>query len=577
MSVLAILARTYPATMVGVGLLSGLVNILYLTGSFFMLEVYDRVIPSRSLPTLVGLVALAGGLFVLQGLLEVVRTRIFVRLAEAFDETVSRPVFEAMNRSSARGSPDGTLALRDLEQVRGYLAGGGPSALFDLPWIPLYVGICYFLHPLIGLVAIAGCVTLAVLTVIADLAARSPSRALAHHAGVRVALAETGRRNAQTLSAMGMTDRHAARWVEANRAHAAAARRAMDRNGGFAAFSKVFRTGLQSGVLALGAWLVIEGNATGGVMIAASILVSRALAPAEQAIAHWKGLVAARDGWSRLRNLLLRMPATDEPLALPAPCQSLSVRSIAVIAPGMTGFTISDVSFELTAGQAMGVIGPSASGKSTLGRALLKVWPCARGTVRLDGAALNHWSEATLGPHVGYLAQEAELLAGTVGQNVARFQPDADPARIVAAAKAAGAHEMILDLPKGYDTPMGEDGNALSAGQRQRIGLARALYGDPFLVVLDEPNANLDAEGEAALTQAIAGIRARGGICIVIAHRPSVLNAVDSVLVMGNGAAIAFGPRDEVLKRVLKPVGVPAEDRPEPAFTQNIATGREVA
>ncbi|MDQ0444581.1 ATP-binding cassette subfamily C protein [Methylobacterium persicinum] len=539
---------------VGVACMSALVNVLYLTGSFFMLEVYDRVIPSRSVPTLVGLCVLAVMLYGIQGLLEAIRARVLVRIGMALDESVSGRVFDATVRGPLKGGlgGDGGTPLRDLDQLRAFLSGGGPSALFDLPWMPVYLAICFLFHPLIGVAAIGGMLVLVAVTFLNDRATRRPTTLTAVHAQQRSALAEVSRRNAEALAALGMQGRLGLRWALVNHDYALAQQRASDAVGGFGALSKVFRTALQSGVLALGAWLVIHNEATGGIIIASSILVSRALAPAELAIAHWKSFAAARQSWHRLSELFARLPEAPQPHPLPAPVRTLTVEAITVGPPGARRIVVQDASFGLTAGQGLGVIGPSASGKSSLARALVGIWTPLRGQVRLDGAALDQWSSEALGPHLGFLPQEVELFPGTVAENIARFEDGADPGRVIAAATAARVHEMILRLPEGYDTRIGENGSGLSAGQRQRVGLARALYGDPFLVVLDEPNSNLDAEGEAALTEAIAGVRRRGGICVVIAHRPSALAALDLVLVLADGRVQSFGPKDEVLKHVLR-------------------------
>lgn len=556
----------------GTALISGLVNLLYLTGSFFMLEVYDRVIPSRSVPTLVGLCVLALVLYGFQGALETLRARVLARIGASLDEALSGRVFDLVVRAPLKGAPpgDGLLPLRDLDQVRGFLAGAGPGAFFDLPWIPIYLAVCVLFHPLIGAAALGGAVVLALVTWATDRTTRGPARAATGHGLRRNALAEAGRRNAEVLAALGMQGRLSARWAEANRAYLDAHQRVADVAGGFGSVSKVFRMALQSGVLALGAWLVIRDQASAGVIIASSILVSRALAPAELAIANWKGFVQARQAWARLSELFARIPAPGRPHALPAPARDLAVEGISVAPPGTVRLVVQDLSFVLRAGQGMGVIGPSASGKSSLVRALVGVWPPGRGKVRLDGAALDQWSSADLGRHLGYLPQEVELFAGTIADNIGRFEPEPDPEAVVAAARAAGAHELILRLSEGYDTRIGEGGAGLSAGQRQRVGLARALYRDPFLVVLDEPNANLDNEGEAALTQAILGVRRRGGICVVVAHRPSALAAVDLVLMMAEGRAQAFGPKDEVFRRVLRPA--PA---PPPETVQDNRSGSE--
>ncbi|MGU3540971.1 type I secretion system permease/ATPase [Methylobacterium sp. A54F] len=552
----------------GVAAMSGLVNLLYLTGSLFMLEVYDRVIPSRSVPTLVGLAILVLVLYAFQGALEAIRARVLARIGAALDEAVGGRVYDLVVRAPLRGAGsgagDGLLPLRDLDQIRAFLGGPGPGAFFDLPWMPVYLAICFLFHPLIGVAGLAGAAVLAVLTLATERATRERARDATRHGLSRNGLAEAGRRNAEVLHALGLRGTLARRWATADGAYREAQQRVADTAGGFGAASKVFRLALQSATLAIGAWLVIQGVASAGIIIAASILVSRALAPAELAIANWKSFVQARQAWARLDAALAANPPERSRHALPAPVASLAVEGLAVAPPGSQRLVVQDTTLTLAAGQGLGVIGPSASGKSSLVRALAGIWPAARGKVRLDGASLDQWESAALAPHLGLLPQEAELLAGTVAENIARFRPDAPPAQVVAAAQAAGAHAMILRLPEGYDTRVGEGGAGLSAGQRQRIGLARALYGDPFLVILDEPNANLDSEGENALTQAILGVRRRGGICVVVAHRPSALAAVDLVLVMAEGRVQAFGPKDEVLRRVLRPAPAP-DAAPVPA------------
>ncbi|NEU11038.1 type I secretion system permease/ATPase [Methylobacterium sp. BTF04] len=555
---------------IGVAAMSGLVNVLYLTGSFFMLEVYDRVIPSRSVPTLVGLIVLALVLYAFQGVLEIIRSRVLARVGAALDESLSARVFDIVVRAPLKGAApaDGLLPLRDLDQLRAFLGGSGPSAFFDLPWIPIYLAICFLFHPLIGVAALVGAGFLAALALLTDRATHTPSQKATGHGLRRNGLAEAGRRNAEVLAAMGMQGRFASRWAAANRDYVMAHQHASDIAGGYGAGSKVFRTALQSGVLALGAWLVINGQASAGIIIASSILVARALAPAELAIANWKGFVQARQSWARLSDLFARLPATGQPHALPAPTESLRVEGVCVAPPGVQRLVVNEVSFALLAGQGLGVIGPSASGKSSLVRALVGIWPPVRGKVRIDEAALDQWSAEDLGQHIGFLPQEVELFAGTVAENIARFDPAAVSSDVIAAARAAGVHDLILRLSEGYDTRIGEGGAGLSAGQRQRVGLARALYGMPFLVVLDEPNSNLDSEGENALTEAILGVRRRGGICIVIAHRPSALAAVDLILVMADGRAQAFGPKDEVLKRVLRPAVVPADTNKTPVIQE---------
>jgi len=534
---------------------SALINVLMLTGPLFMLQVYDRVLPSRSVPTLVCLGLLMAGLYSFQALLEAIRSRVLVRVGSYLDESLAPRIYDVVVRLPLRlrGGGDGTQPLRDLDHIRSFLSSGGPSALADLPWAPFYLAICFMFHWLIGISAVIGGIILTIITICAEIFSRGPIRAASTHQATRNTLLEASRRNAEVVRAMGMGQRLGSRWSKANTEHLKSQRLASDVSGGLGSLSKALRMLLQSAVLGLGAWLVINQEASGGVIIASSILVSRALAPVELAIANWKGFVSARQGWRRLTNMMAMLPVEEIPLELPTPAGALVVEGIAAVPPSERRVVLNDVSFDLKAGAGLGVIGPSASGKSSLARVLVGVWPAARGKVRLDGAALEQWSPEILGNHIGYLPQDVELFDGTVAENIGRFDHQPDAEKVINAAKAAGAHDLILSLPNGYDTPIGEGGTSLSAGQRQRVALARALYGDPFLVVLDEPNSNLDDEGDRALTGAIANVRRRGGIVIVIAHRPSALAAVDQVLVLANGQKVKMGPKEEVLRAVLRP------------------------
>jgi len=542
------------ASFLGVGLFSGFINVLMLTGTLFMLQISDRVIPSRSVPTLLGLSVLAAGLYLFHGILDIIRTRMLGRIGVFLYQRFKARVFDIVLRLPlvSRMSADGLQPLRDLDQIRGFLAGGGPVALFDLPWIPLYLAICFLFHPLIGLTALAGALVLIVLTVCTEIFSRQPTREAVVLAGMRQNLAEAGRHNSEVIAAMGMGGAISTQWCETDQKYLSAQVRANDVVGGISAASKVIRMALQTAVLGVGAYVVIHGEASPGIIMAGSILSARALAPVELAIANWKGFIGARQSWRRLAEMFTSLPAREEPHPLPKPSSTISVENIILAPPGDQRIVVRDVNFTLKSGSGLGIIGPSASGKSCLARALVGVWPTVRGKVRLDGASFDQWSPEALGNHIGYLPQDVELFAGTIAQNIARFRIGDDPELVIKAAKQAGVHDMILHLPEGYETFIGEGGAALSGGQRQRIGLARALYNDPFLVVLDEPNSNLDMEGEQALSQAIMSVRQRGGIVIVIAHRPNALAAVDQVLIMRGGEAKEFGPRDEVLRQHMR-------------------------
>lgn len=496
---------------VGVGVMSLVINVLYLTGSFFMLEIYDRVLPSRSVPTLVGLVVLAGGLYVAQGILDLIRGRILVRVGSTLDEALSDRVYQIVVRHplAVGDRHEGLQPLRDLDNVRSFLSGSGPSAFFDLPWLPLYLAICFAFHPLIGLTALAGAVILIGITILTELLTRARAQATTAVANRRIEIAASSHRNAEVLTAMGMTQSLAGLWQEADRAYLRSNQRISDVTGGLGAVAKVMRMTVQSAVLAVGAYLVIYQQATAGIIIAGSILSARALAPVDLAIAHWRAFVAARESWRRLNSVLRLMPAQGAPTQLEPPCKQLSVEGLSLSPPGEQCVVVHDVTFALEAGQALGIIGPSGSGKSSLVRALVGVWQPLRGTVRLDGASLDQWSRDVIGRQIGYLPQDVELFAGTVAQNIARFNADATAEAIIAAATEAGVHELIIRLRDGYDTQIGQYGSTLSAGQAQRVALARALYGKPFLLVLDEPNSNLDSEGDEALVRAISSVRAR--------------------------------------------------------------------
>ena len=545
---------------ISIAVFSGMSNVLMLTGAVFMLEVYDRVLPSRSVPTLIALILLATFMYGALGVLDLIRSRILIRIGSHLDETISARVYNGLVQLplKAGNRGEGLQALRDLDSLRAFLSGSGLVALFDLPWIPLYLVICFAFHFLIGLTALIGAVILGVLTALTEVYTRDPGKLLAGLAVSRSVLADTSRRNAEALVAMGMAKRLAARWKDINRKYLAVQRETSDIASGFSSTSKVLRMLLQSAVLGVGAYLVINQEATAGIIIASSILSARALAPVDLAIANWKGFVAARQSWHRLNQLLVLFPEQETPMLLEQPYKNIAVQNASVVPPGDQRLVVNDVNFTLEAGAGLGVIGPSGSGKSSLARALVGVWQPARGKIRLDGATYDQWAPEILGQQIGYLPQDVELIGGTIAENISRFDDNAKAEDVIAAARAAGVHELIVSFPQGYETAIGEQGMLLSGGQAQRIALARALYGDPFLVVLDEPNSNLDAEGDDALTRAILDVRARNGIVIVIAHRPSAIAGVDLLLVMNNGKQAAFGTKEETLAKLQRPHHAPS-------------------
>lgn len=541
--------RAHSRAFVGVAVLSAMVNMLHLSGSIFMLMLYDRVLPSRSVPTLIGLAAILAILFCFQASFDIFRNRILSRIGASLDESLGETVFQLVLLRPIRGRQDGDgqQPLRDLDQVRGFLSGGGPAALFDLPWMPLYIAICFSFHFWLGMTALIGAIVLVIFTGLTELFTRRTTQEIVAGMKARGTVTNAGQRNAEAIYAMGMTGRVCELWSQANRHILTQQQHAADVGGGFGAVSRMARMMVQSGVLAVGAYLVMSSHVTPGVMIASSILAARALAPVDLAIANWKGFIAARHSRNRLDALLREAAAHVKPLPLQAPHDTLAVQNVSCGSPGDPRMLVGGVGFALRAGDGLGIIGPSGSGKSTVAKMLVGVWPARIGKVRLDGAALEQWEPVRLGQHIGYLPQNVELFSGTIAQNIARFETDPDPEKVVAAARAADVHEMILGMPDGYETEIGDSGTSLSGGQRQRVALARALYGDPFLVVLDEPNSSLDNEGDIALTEALLKVRARGGIVVVVAHRPSALAALDQLLVMAAGKQMSIGPKDEAL------------------------------
>lgn len=546
----------------GIGLFTAVINILSLTGSIYMLEVYDRVLPSQSIPTLVGFTVGMLGLYAIYGLLDFVRLRLLVRIGNRLHRNLQPKVF-GLSLSLplvAGGDANRVHPLRDLDQLRGFLSGLGPTVIFDAPWIPFYLVVIYLLHPALGLLATVGAIVVVLVTVAADILGRRPAASASETLLAQHSLADSGRRNAEVVRAMGLSGRMSERWSEVSHSYLMQQERLSDIVGATGSLSRALRMALQSSVLGLGAYLVIGGEASPGVIIASSILLGRSLAPVDAAISNWRGFVAFRQSYSKLQATLATLGDRSEPMALPRPEAQLAVEELTIAPPGQQKPTVINVSFQLARGAGMAIVGPSGSGKTTLARALVGVWSPLRGNVRLDGASLDQWNSDQLGAHIGYLPQDVELFDGTVADNISRFGGAGDAKGVLAAARAAGADKMIMRLPQGFHTSIGDGGAALSAGQRQLVGLARALYGDPFLVVLDEPNSNLDVDGDAALAGAILSVRRRGGIAIVVAHRPSALANIDQVLVMSNGMQHSFGSRESVLANVIR--SVPPAERP---------------
>jgi ATP-binding cassette subfamily C protein len=443
--------------------------------------------------------------------------------------------------------------VRDLDQIRAFLTGSGPIAILDLPWVPFFLAICFIIHPWIGWLSFGATIFLLAMALLTERASRRYVRSLNEDAGARMATIEADRRNSASVISMGMGQALSQRWAKLNQGYIATVARSSDVINSYGSATKVIRLLVQSAILGFGAFLVIRNELTAGAMIASSIIMGRALAPIEIAIANWRGFISARESVRRLSATLAQIPQIGAETDLPKPSRSLDVENVMVMAPGGRTPIVSNINFRLMAGQVLGIIGPNGSGKSSLTRVLAGVWPPARGTVRVDGAALEQWKPDERGRHFGYVGQAVELFPGTIAENIARMAREVDSNAVLQAAQAAGAHDMILRLASGYDTQISESGEGLSVGQRQRIALARALYGEPFIVLLDEPSANLDADGENALQNAIRNLKARGAIVILVAHRRSALGLCDFVLMLLNGSQQAFGPRDEVLRKLGSP------------------------
>lgn len=549
-------------------LLSAVFNMLLLSGSFFMLLVYDDVLASRSGATLAGLLLMVTVAYGFQGGIDVIRSRILLHIGAQTDQRLCDRLYDVISRYEREigPMPSGSAPVRDLDLLRGYMAGPGPLALLDLPYVVMFLIILSLFHWALGLATLAGVLAMIALMMLGDQRTRGPALQAAAIGAARSSMAEDVRRNGEVLRVLGMSARRRVSWGKASH-HLIAA---YDDLAGVSArtqvLSKAFRLFLQSFVLAVGAFLVIDNDATGGVIIAGLILSARALMPVEQTIGQWKPMTEASQAWQRLTSLLDRIPPQQMPMPLPRPAASLEVQNAVCGPPGRQRISVANVSFRLSAGEALAVIGHSGSGKSSLMRAITGAWPLLRGAVRLDGAALDQWDPVQLGRDIGYVPQTIELFEGSMAQNIARFDPQADPDAIIAAARAADVHDMILALPGGYDYMLGgPGGGGLSGGQKQRVALARALYGNPFLIVLDEPNSNLDAAGEDALLAAISAAKHRGAIVVIVGHRPTIFAQVDQIMIMADGQIMQMGERNEMLQRISfnpapqKPAPVPVE------------------
>lgn len=553
--------RTCFPALIATFVLSVFINASMLATPLYSMQIYDRVLTSRSVGTLTMLTVVVGMFLVLYGILEFARSGVLARAGLQFEGALRHPLFETMMQAEL--SPRhrcGQQVIRDAETIRDCIAGGTAAIACDLPWTPVFVALCFMQHLYLGIVALIGSVVLFSLALFTELFTRvsvDRTNTLANEANRFVASAL---RNGEVVRGLGMGDIVLDRWSGAQSAVIEAHSIVIERGAAMHAVTKFARLAVQTSLLCVGAWLAIDRQISPGAMMAASIIMGRALAPVEQAVGQWKRVVGFRSAYRRLEELFEALPAQDAPTALPVPRGQIEVENAIVWPPAASRPSVKGVSLALNAGESIAIVGASASGKSSLARALAGVWPLREGVIRIDGAAYSQWDQTRLGKHIGYLPQDIELFSGSVADNIARLG-HVDDAAVIAAATAAGAHDAILRLPNGYDTPIGEGGVALSGGMRQRVGLARALHGNPRLIILDEPNSNLDEEGEKALGQAMAAMKSAGRTVIVVTHRPQILAHVDRVMVMSFGKALACGPRDEVIAKMRGQKVVLAHDR----------------
>ncbi len=564
------LIRRNRGLFVAIFFFSAIINILMLTGPLFMLQIYDRVIPASSIPTLLALALIVLLLYAYYGVLEFVRTRLLVRIGRRLEERLRARVFDVVAALAlSRQGNIGSQPVTDLATIRQYMAGQGPLAFLDMPWVPVYLLVCALMHWMLGLVALVSAIVIFILALATERLTRGAT-AQATAASARAAMmTDEARRNAEALHSLGMKGTMRLRWIAVQTLALDFQTRANDAGALLSSVSRVFRLAVQSGMLAVAAYLAVKHEITGGTIVASSILMGRALAPVEQAVASWQQFLGARKAYERLGQVLNAVPVEAERMKLPNPKGLLEVENLAVVLPGAEKPVLQGVTFKVEPGKGLGVIGPTGAGKSTLARVLVGLIPPLRGAVRLDGATPDQRAPDERGALIGYLPQDVQIFDGTVAENIARFAPAPDATKIVEAAKLANIHDFIMRLPQGYDTPLNESGSRLSAGQRQRVALARALFGDPVLMVMDEPNSNLDADGEMALDTAIRSCLKRGAAVVVVAHRPSALNAMSELLVLTNGQVAMLGSRDEILSKVTQ--RPPAPQIPSVTVTAAVA------
>lgn len=541
---LAIYRRIISVTLI----FSAAINILLFVGPLYMLQVYDRVLQSRNETTLVLLTIIAVVMLVMHALLEFLRSRVLVRTGYQLDEALSGPLFHRVVKLSLANPTVGSqAALSDVGRLRDFLTGNGLTALCDVPWVPLFLFVCFMFHPLIGTVALVGATLVFGLALLTELATKKSLDSAQNANQAAQQFASTTLQNAEVIRALGMEQPLRNRWLSKHGLMMSLQATASDRAGAIASISKFVRAALQIAILGVGAYLALEGEITAGLMIAASIMMGRALSPVDQLVANWKGFVGARQAYGRLKSVFAQVPADSDRTDLPRPVGQIDVDQLATFIPGTRTPVLQGVTFSIKPGEAVAIFGPSGAGKSSLVRTLVGVWPPAHGTVRFDGSEIGHWNAEKLGQHIGYLPQDVELFSGTIAENIGRFQ-NGDSAKVLAAANRAGVHEMIQQLPQGYETQIGVGGRQLSGGQRQRVGLARALFNFPAIVVLDEPNANLDSAGEAALMHVLANLKKEGTTVIFVSHKMNLVNLSDTTLILKDGRLQRIVPTREIIR-----------------------------